>query len=128
MKFDSFKIGEKYETAKIKLTKEDILQFGRQYDPQYFHVDEQAAKASPYGSLIASGFQTLAIIWAEWIKLDVLGHDCLGGISANIKWTAPVSPGDELLAIIIVADKKKTSTGDRGLITLEINIHNQKNE
>lgn len=128
MKFAAFNLGDTFQTEKVLVTKEDILRFATEYDPQYFHVDEEEAKESPYGSLIASGFHTLALVWAEWIKMDVLGRECLGGIGAEIKWTAPVRANDQLTGVITVIDKKEVSTGDRGLLTIEIIITNQQEE
>lgn len=125
MKFDKFTIGDIFTTKQVTLTKEEILQFGNEYDPQYFHVDEDAAKESSYGSLIASGFQTLAVIWREWIKMDILSRDCLGGVGMDIKWTAPVVPNDQLVGQFIVDEKKESSKGDRGLITFDLVIKNQ---
>lgn len=125
MKFNAFKIGDRFTTKKVTLTKEEIIHFAKQYDPQYFHIDEAAAKSSPYGSLIASGFQTLSVVWSEWIKMDVLGIDCLGGTRADIKWIKPVKPGDELFGVFTVVAKKESSSKKRGLVTFEFNIFNQ---
>lgn len=129
LKFDAFSIGQDYSTKQVTVTKKDIIEFGNKYDPQYFHVNEHAADQGPYGSLIASGFHTLAVVWSEWIKMDILGLDCLGGIGADkLRWKKPVFPGDRLSGQFIVADKKKGSDGKRGLLTLEIIIRNQNEE
>ncbi|WP_100011230.1 MaoC/PaaZ C-terminal domain-containing protein [Lentibacillus sediminis] len=129
MKFDAFSIGDTYSTNPVTVSKEDILEFAKKYDPQYFHVDEHAAEEGPFGSLIASGFHTLAVVWAEWIKMDILGKDCLGGVGADkIRWKKPVRADDQLSGKFIVAAKKKAADGKRGLLTIEINIRNQKEE
>lgn len=128
MKFAEFEVGKTFVTEKVQLTKEDILQFAKSYDPQYFHTNEELAKESPYRSLIASGFQTLTVVWAKWIEMDILGLDCLGGIDAEIKWTKPVIPNDELFGEFTVANKKEVSDDQRGLITFDIVIKNQKEE
>lgn len=126
MKYDEFSVGETFYTEKVLLTKDEIMRFAKEYDPQYFHMNETAAIESPYGSMIASGFHTLAVIWNKWIQLDVLGPDCLGGIGMEIKWTAPVRPNDEIMGAFTVIEKKKTSSGERGVLTIEINITNQE--
>jgi acyl dehydratase len=129
MKFDAFSIGQTFETKPVTVTKEDIIAFGEKYDPQYFHINEREAEASPYGTLIASGFHTLAVVLAEWISMDVLGRDCLGGTGADkIRWTKPVRPDDQLSGQFTIANKKKVSDGTRGLLTIEIIIKNQKNQ
>ncbi|MDC3411877.1 MaoC family dehydratase N-terminal domain-containing protein [Aquibacillus sp. 3ASR75-11] len=127
MKFHKLSIGDAFTTQKVTLTKEDILSYAEKYDPQYFHVDEIAAAASPFGSLIASGFQTLSVVWAEFIKMDVLGKDCLGGLGAKeIKWRAPVKPGDQLSGTYAIENKQELSDGKRGIVTFGISIRNQE--
>lgn len=129
MKFDAFSIGQDFFTEVVTITKEDIIEFGKKYDPQYFHINEQAASEGPFQSLIASGFHTLAVVWAEWIKMDVLGADCLGGVGADkIRWKKPVRANDQLLGQFTVVEKKKTSDGKKGFITIEVTITNQQEE
>lgn len=128
MKFNAFNVGDDFTTPKVTLTKQAIIEFAKQYDPQYFHTDEALAKESPYGSLIASGFQTLSVVWAEWIKMDILGKECLGGVGAELSWSKPVRPDDELVGEFTVHDKKESTDGKRGLIVFKINIYNQTKE
>jgi len=125
MRFSEFTIGETYTTTKVIVTEKEIVQFAKQYDPQYFHVDKSAAEASPYGALIASGFHTIGVVWAEWIKMDILSTDCLGGINAQIEWSKPVKPDDELYGVITVLDKEGSRNGGRGLVTFGMEIFNQ---
>lgn len=129
MKYDAFSIGQAFFTEPVTVTREDIEEFGTKYDPQYFHVNERAAEEGPFGSLIASGFHTLAVVWSEWIKMDILGTDCLGGIGADqIRWKKPVRPDDQLSGRFTVVAKKKVSDGKRGVLKVEIVIKNQKEE
>lgn len=126
MKFSEFSIGDTFTTNKVVMTEEEIIQFAKLYDPQYFHLDKEAAAASPYRSLIASGFQTVSVIWAEWIKMDILSTDCLGGINAQIEWSKPVMPNDELYGKITIVNKEVSQGGNRGLVTFGIDIFNQE--
>lgn len=126
MKFSEFTLGDTFTTNKVVITEEEIIQFAKLYDPQYFHVDKSAAEGSPYGSLIASGFQTVSVIWAEWIKMDILSTDCLGGINAQIEWSRPVMPNDELYGKITIVNKEESQGGNRGLVTFSIEIFNQE--
>ncbi|WP_059103111.1 MaoC/PaaZ C-terminal domain-containing protein [Shouchella shacheensis] len=128
MKFEEFSIGDHYVTETVTVTKEEIIEFAEKYDPQYFHIDEEAAKESPYGSLIASGFHSLAVVWAEWVRKDILGSDCLGGVGAEIQWKAPVRPNDQLTGEFTVVDKKQASNGKRGLLTIDVVIKNQNEQ
>lgn len=129
VKFDEFSIGREFFTEAVTITKEDIIEFGAKYDPQYFHIDENKAEAGPYGSLIASGFHTLAVVWAEWIKMDILATDCLGGIGADkIRWIKPVRADDRLSGRFTVVGRKKTSDGKKGFVTIDIRITNHREE
>ncbi|HUN48014.1 MAG TPA: MaoC/PaaZ C-terminal domain-containing protein, partial [Stellaceae bacterium] len=59
--FDDFAVGQRFTTHGITLTESLIIDFAMRYDPQPFHIDVEAAKASNFGGLIASGFQTIAL-------------------------------------------------------------------
>ncbi|GAB3053107.1 MaoC/PaaZ C-terminal domain-containing protein [Virgibacillus ainsalahensis] len=126
MKYNEFEVDDTFFTNEVTLTKEEIKEFAEKYDPQYLHMDEESAKQSRYGSLIASGFQTLAVIWGEFIRMDILGEDCLGGLGAErIRWKAPVFPNDRLSGEFTIQNKKETSDKTRGILSLEITIRNQ---
>ena len=106
--FEDIKIGSRLELGSHSFTAEEIIAFARKYDPQYFHVDEEAAKAGPFGGLTASGWHTSA----TWMKLMVrtrLGtqeepdaegrQPPAGGPSPGflqMKWPNPVRPGDTI--------------------------------
>lgn len=126
MKFSEFTINDTFTTKKVVLTEEEIIQYANQFDPQYFHTDKQVAEKSPYGSLIASGFHTIGVVWAEWIRMDILGRECLGGINAQLEWSQPVKPNDEIYGKMTVLDKKRSSDGKRGLVTFQLEIFNQE--
>lgn len=128
MKFKEFKVNDRFTTKKVIITKEQIINYATKYDPQYLHINEGVANDGPFGSLIASGFHTLGVIWAEWIKLDVLGEDCLGGTGIEVNWTKPVKPNDELLGEFTVLTKKESSSKKRGLVTFGISISNKEEE
>ncbi|GEL76409.1 MaoC/PaaZ C-terminal domain-containing protein [Tenuibacillus multivorans] len=125
MKLNEFEVGQTFHTDPVTVTKEAILDFAKNNDPQYFHIDEVVAKQGPFGSLIASGFQTLSIVWVEFIKKDILGRDCLGGMGMNqIVWRIPVYPGDQLHATFTVSSKKELDHV-KGILSLGIKVFNQ---
>ncbi|MBP1971278.1 acyl dehydratase [Virgibacillus natechei] len=129
MKFDEFSVGDIFFTNEVVMTKEEIIGFARKYDPQHLHMDEEAAEKTPYGSLIASGFHTLAVVWAEFIKMDILGADSVGGLGAEkIRWRAPVRPGDQLTGEFSIVNTKELSDKSRGVLSIEIVIRNQRNQ
>lgn len=108
-------------------TKEEIIDFAKKYDPQYFHIDEETAKNSSYGGIIASGLHSLSGIWSKWIELDIFGRDAIGGAGIDeLNWITPVRPGDQLIAKMKVISLRKLSDGERGLVTLHCTVNNQE--
>jgi acyl dehydratase len=103
--FDDFQAGQVHELGSRTVTEEEIVAFGRQWDPQPFHVDPEAAAESPFGGLIASGWHTGAM----WMRLYVdalLGGDAALGSPGieELRWLAPVRPGDTLQGRLTVLD------------------------
>jgi acyl dehydratase len=127
MTYEDFSEGQLFQTPAVFMTKEEIMTFADQYDPQYFHVDEKRADKSHFNGIIASGFHTIGKVWAEFIKLDVLGEDCIGGLGADeIRWKRPVYPKDYLKADIQVTKIAADDQKNRGVVTLYFDVKNQK--
>ncbi|QJX80523.1 MaoC family dehydratase [Priestia megaterium] len=128
MKFDEFKIGQVFQTKSLKLTKEDIMRFAGEFDPQYMHLDEEKANQGRFNGIIASGIQTLAISFKLWIEEGLYGDDVIAGTQMNnIKFVKPVYPEDELHIIVEVIDKKSTKN-DSGILTVSLTTFNEKEE
>ena len=107
MKLDEFKIGQTFQTKTLALTKEKIIEFAREFDPQYLHVDEEKAKAGRFNGIIASGIHTLAISFKLWVEEEKYGEDVIAGTGMNnIQFIKPVYPGDKLYTIVKVLEKK----------------------
>ena len=97
MFLDDLAPGFTFETGSRTLSEEDIVSFARSYDPQPFHVDARAAAASPYGGIIASGFQTMLTAFALTLEAQVWNEASLGSPGMDeIRWLRPVRPGDSL--------------------------------
>lgn len=128
MKFDEFTIGLVFKTNSSTLTKEDIMSFASEFDPQYMHVDEKKANEGRFNGIIASGIHTLAISFKLWIEQDIYGDDIIAGTGMNnIKFIKPVYPGDELYTIVEIIDKKKMKK-EAGIITALLSTYNAKQE
>ena len=110
------------------ITREQILAFGRDYDPQPFHVDEEAARASPFGGLIASGWQTAAICQRLVVEGMLKNTASQGspGIE-GLRWLLPVRPGDALTVRYQIVEKLPSQSKPelRGRIKLHYEIRNQ---
>jgi acyl dehydratase len=124
-------VGAIQESNGYLVTREEILDFGRRYDPQPFHVDEEAARASMFGGLVASGWHTAAI--AMRLMVDLMlgsGGGSLGSPGVDeIRWLRPVRPGDTLTVRTEVVDRRPLrSRPDRGLVRTRTTVHNQHRE
>jgi acyl dehydratase len=124
--FEDFEPGQVYELGTRTVTEDEIVAFAREWDPQPFHVDPEAAKDSVFGGLIASGWQTGAI-WMRMYVDSMLGSAARGspGIE-ELRWLAPVRPGDTLSGRLTVLDVSPSATRtDRGTIRIRGEVVNQ---
>ena len=96
--FEDFHVGRQFATEPVTLSEDEIVAFAQKYDPQPIHVDPAVATTSVYGGLIASGFQTIAVAAGQWLRTGQQVGTGLGGPGLrDIRWLAPVRPGDVLL-------------------------------
>lgn len=124
MKYEDLELGSTYETRSIEVTREEILSFAQDYDHQRLHLDEDFARTGPFGDIVASGFQTLAVGWNLWLTHGVMEDDGRGGISLDdCRWFEPVFPGDRLRSRAVITELRVTSKG-RGFIRTDIDVLN----
>jgi acyl dehydratase len=125
--FEDFQVGDSRELGSVSVSEAEIVEFAQRFDPQPFHVDAEAAKASPFGGLIASGWHTTALFMGMFVRAILLDSASLGSPGvAEIRWTAPVRPGDTLTGRSIVADVQPSSTNpDRGTVFTTNEVRNQ---
>ncbi len=128
--FDDLKVGDRFESGGYTVTESDIIGFALQYDPQPFHIDAEAAKTTPFGGLIASGFHTLAIGFRVLHAPGWLTSANLGGIGIDeLRWLKPVRPGDTLRTATIVKEiVPSKSKPDRGVLKHDVIMMNQRDE
>jgi acyl dehydratase len=113
-----------------QVSREDILRFAKEFDPQPFHVDEEAAKLSPFGGLIASGWMTCSMVMRMMCDAYLLESASLGspGID-NVRWLVPVRPGDTITVVRKTMEARKSaSKPDRGIIKSRWEVSNQHGE
>jgi len=124
MKFDEVPLGQRFETAYYKVSKEEIIAFASQFDPQYMHLDEEKAKQSRFQGIIASGLHTLSMAFKLWVELGVFGEDVIAGTSMNnLKFIKPVYPDDVLHVIAEVTRKEERKRN--GEVTWLLTAYNQ---
>ena len=96
MYFDELKVGMSVDTAPALIEKEKMITFAREYDPIPLHTDEEYAKATPFGQLIAPGVMSFMSVWAKYLEADFFGDALLAGKSTKIEWLKPVYANDVL--------------------------------
>ena len=128
--FEDFRPGDVQETGKVTATRDAVVAFAQEFDPQPFHIDEEAAQRSPYGGLIASGWHTAALCMRLVVELLGAGSGSLGSPGVDeLRWLKPVRPGDELSVRVEVMESiPSRSKPDRGLVKLRYIMRNQKGE
>ena len=128
--WEDFAVGERAELGRHTFTADEIVAFGRQYDPQAFHVDPEKAKDTPFGGLIASGWQTCAIGMRLMVEGYIRNTVSLGspGID-SIRWLKPVRPGDTITyARVVTESRASMSRQGVGLVKHRWEAVNQDGE
>lgn len=127
---DDLTPGQRFTSPGLTLSEAEIIDFAWRYDPQPFHLDAHAAADSPYGGLIASGFQSLAICFRLFIQSGILAESSMGSPGIDeLRWLAPVRPGDTLHSEIEVLEvRPSASKPDRGIARLRYQAVNQRHE
>lgn len=128
--FEDFAAGQSFTTRGATLSEAQILDFALHYDPQPFHLDVEAAVRSPYGGLIASGFQTLLVAFRLWYAERVINTASIGSPGMDeVRWTAPVRPGDTLsVQATVLETRPSRSRPDRGSVLMAYEVRNQHGE
>jgi acyl dehydratase len=128
--FEDFPVGASGECGPRKITREEIVAFAREFDPQPFHLDEEAAKGTFVGELIASGWQTCALMMRIMYDGIIHNSSSMGAPGVDeVKWLRPVRPGDTLTAHWSVLDTRVSrSRPEMGLVRLRILLLNQGGE
>jgi acyl dehydratase len=128
--FDDFAVGRVFELPPTPVTREEIIAFAREFDPQPFHLDETSPAAALTGGLIASGWHVCALFMRMLYDGLIAGSTCLGspGIE-SLKWQRPVRPGDTLSGRTTVTGARASSTRpERGIVVFRHEVFNQNGE
>jgi len=124
---EDFHPGETIELGSRSVDRDEIIEFARKYDPQPFHVDEEAGRRSIYGGLIASGWHTVAMLMRLLVDTVASRSASMGSPGIDeIRFLRPVRPGDTLSARMIVLDVVPSrSKADRGHVRASYEVCNQ---
>lgn len=126
---EDFAVGDRFETPDVEVTSEAIIEFASRYDPQYFHVDPDAATASVFGGHVASGWHTAGLTMRLLIDHGPAVSGGLVGLGAEeLRW-GPLRGGDRIRVIGEVVDARRSRSGEpRGVVRLRLRTLNQRDE
>jgi acyl dehydratase len=125
--FEDFNAGDVRELGSVTISESEIVEFASRFDPQTFHVDPEAAKDGPFGGLIASGWHTTAVFMGMFVRAVLLDSASLGSPGVEeIRWLAPVRPGDELRGRSTILETRASETNaGRGTVITRNEVLNQ---
>jgi acyl dehydratase len=128
--WEDFTPGRVFETATRALAEDDIVRFAREYDPQAYHTDAEAARDSPFGGLIASGWQTCGVMMRLMCDGYLLESSCTGSPGLEeLRWLKPVRPGDALrLKTTVIEATPSAKQPNRGTVLFLWETLNQNGE
>lgn len=127
MYFDELEIGMKKEIPPAFIEKEEMLDFARKYDNIPLHTDEEYAKTTRFGKIIAPGVMSFMSVWAKYLEVDFFGEELIAGMSTKIEWFRPVFPEDTLTSEAVITNLTRKNERS-GIVEVTINICNQNGE
>jgi acyl dehydratase len=125
--WEDFRPGEVTDVGSVTVSADEIVAFAKQYDPQPFHTDLDAPADGPFGGLVASGWHTTSLFMGMFVRAILLDAASLGSPGVEeIRWTAPVRPGDTLTGRVTVDDVQESATNpSRGTVFTTSELFNQ---
>ncbi|MBE6938032.1 MAG: hypothetical protein E7460_05705 [Ruminococcaceae bacterium] len=127
MYFEDIPLGKTLSIAPAVIDKQKMLAFAAEYDNIPLHTDEEYAKTTRFGQLIAPGVMSFMAVWAKYLEVDLFGEELVAGKSTKIEWLRPVFAGDVLTGQATVTGLTKRNTKN-GLVEITIEARNQKGE
>ncbi len=127
---EDFAAGQKFRSGRLRVEAERVKRFAAEFDPQPFHMDEEAARRSFFGGLAASGWHTAAITMRLLVESELRpAAGIIGAGFDEFRWPRPVRPGDELhLEIEVLEVRPSKSRPEQGLVKIRTTTLNQDGE
>jgi acyl dehydratase len=125
--WEDVEVGRMHRFGRYEVTAAEVVEYARQFDPQPFHLDEEAGRQSIFGGLVASGWHTAAMLMRMICDHAIGGTATMGAVGFDdLKWLRPVRPGDVLSVETRVADKVASRRRpDMGTVRIESRVLNQ---
>ncbi len=127
MFFEEFELNKEWSIDNVDIKKDEMLDFAKKYDNIPLHTDEEYAKGTFFGALIAPGVMSFMTVWAKYLENDLAGEELIAGKSTKIEWFKPVFAGDTLKSTVRVTNKVERNEKN-GIIELTFYVYNQKEE
>lgn len=127
MYFDDMRLGMTVNVAPAVIDKRKMLEFAKEYDDVPLHTDEEYAKTTPFGKLIAPGVMSFMAVWAKYLEVDFFGDELLAGKSTKIEWVKPVFAEDVLTGKATITDLVKRNEKN-GIVAVSFEVYNQNGE
>lgn len=124
MYFDDLQLGMAVNTAPAVIKKEKMVEFAHDYDNIPLHTDEEYAKKTPFGRLIAPGIMSFMSVWAKYLEVDFFGDALLAGKSTKVEWLKPVFADDVLTGRATIT-RLEARNEKNGLVEITIEAFNQ---
>lgn len=122
--FEDVRPGQQWQTPAVQVTAEEIVRFADEWDPQPFHLDREAARASVFGELCASGLHTMLLSYRQFVQLGLFEGSTLAGLGMeHLRLHAPVLAGNTIHVRVTVEDVVVTSKRDRGVLRLRLGTY-----
>ncbi len=116
---DELSPGQEFDLGRYALPRQEVLDFAGKYDPQYFHLDEEAAKDSIFGGLVASGLHTLSSAIGHLVRSGLISRINLAGGGMELAWPAPLPPDTEVsFTLSVVEIRPSRSKPEMGIAKL----------
>ena len=125
--FEDFVLGFKIKIEPATIHKNDMLDFAKKYDSIPLHTNEDYAKSTIFGQLIAPGVMSFMSVWAKYLENDLAGDELLAGKSTKIEWFKPVFAEDVLTSTCTVSKLTKRNEKN-GIVELTFEVFNQNGE
>lgn len=127
--FEDLAVGQKFTSPTLSVDAEAITAFAAAFDPQPFHLDDEAARCTLFAGLAASGWHTAALTMRLCVASDFRPAGGIVGIGGELNWLKPVRPGDTLRAQVeVIETRVSRSRPEQGIVKVQITTRNQEGE
>jgi len=127
MYIDDINMNMTIEIPPVTIDEKQMLDFSNTYNPIPIHCDEEYAKKTKFGKVLASGYMSFLAVWAEFMKNDIFGDELIAGKSSKIDWFRPVFAGDVLNGRVTVTNVTRRNEYN-GIVEIKIDVFNQQQE